>query len=172
MGTDYKLQNRDVVSSIYKRYYADLKAYLMSYTHQGMKAEDMIQDLFLRVLDMDVIHEESAKGLLLTMAHRMIIDDARHRAFVRRQESKIRQTASVYDQTSIVDKVEFQQMTAYESRRLLKMPEKRAHVYQLWRHEEKTSQEIAKQMDLSCRTVESHLYMARKEMRDYLRNII
>lgn len=172
MGTDDNLQNRDVVSSIYKKYYTDLKVFLMSYTHQEMAAEDMLQDIFLRVLDMDMIHQESAKGLLLTMAHRMIIDDARHRAFIRRQESKIRQTASVYDQTSIIDKVELQQMTAYESQRVLKMPEKRAHVYHLWRHEEKTSQEIAKVLNLSQRTVESHLYTARKEVRAYLQKII
>lgn len=48
MEQDYNLQNRGLVASIYEKYYTDLKQYLVSYTHNVMAAEDMLQDLFLK----------------------------------------------------------------------------------------------------------------------------
>ena len=60
-------QNRSVVASIYKKYYSDLKQYLVSYTHDVMAAEDMLQDLFIKVMSLDVISEDTAKNLLLVM---------------------------------------------------------------------------------------------------------
>ena len=80
MERNDNLQNRSVVASIYKKYYSDLKQYLVSYTHDVMAAEDMLQDLFIKVMSLDVISEDTAKNLLLVMAKRMIIDDARHKA--------------------------------------------------------------------------------------------
>lgn len=64
MERNDKLHNRSVVSSIYKKYYTDLKQYLLSYTHDVMAAEDMLQDLFIKVMSLDVISEETARSLL------------------------------------------------------------------------------------------------------------
>ena len=50
MERNDNLQNRSVVASIYKKYYSDLKQYLVSYTHDVMAAEDMLQDLFIKVM--------------------------------------------------------------------------------------------------------------------------
>lgn len=88
MEQDYNLQNRGLVASIYEKYYADLKQYLVSYTHDVMAAEDMLQDLFIKVMSLDVISENTAKNLIFVMAKRMIIDDARHKAFVRATEKQ------------------------------------------------------------------------------------
>ena len=78
MQHDNNQQTHEVVASIYKMYYNDLKLYLLSYTHDVMAAEDMLQDLFIKVMSLDIISLDTAKNLLLVMAMRMIIDDARH----------------------------------------------------------------------------------------------
>ena len=87
MERNDNLQNRSVVASIYKKYYLDLKQYLVSYTH-------------------DV------------------------------------------------------------------MPAKRAAIYKMYKHEEMTTDEIVEKLQLSKRTVETHIYLSTKDMKSYLRKII
>ena len=89
MEHDNNQQNQEIVATIYNMYYNDLKLYLLSYTHDVMAAEDMLQDLFLKVMSLDIISLDTAKSLLLVMAKRMIIDDARHKAYVRESQQNI-----------------------------------------------------------------------------------
>ena len=48
----------------------------------------------------------------------------------------------------------------------------RDRIYTLNRFENKTSPEIANELNLSCRTVENHLFLGRREMREFFRNCI
>ncbi len=166
------LQNRDLVASIYKKYYTDLKQYLVSYTHDVMAAEDMLQDLFIKVMSLDVISDETAKNLLFVVAKRMIIDDARHKAFVRETEKQMMYSMSSMDNSSMVRRVEAADILSFEQKHLAEMPAKRAHIYKMYKHDGMTTDEIVEQLQLSKRTVETHIYHSTKEMREYLRKII
>ena len=172
MENNDNMYNRSLVTSLYEKYSEELKLYLMSYTHNVMAAEDMLQNLFIKVMELDVIVEDTAKNLLMVMAHRMIIDDARHRAFVRNIERQLSQSISQYDSFSVVRKVETDEIIEMESRQLATMAPKRARVYEMYRHEELSAHEIAEQLNLSQRTVEAHIYLSTKEMKHYLKNII
>ena len=52
------------------------------------------------------------------------------------------------------------------------MAPKRAQVYEMYRHEELSTGEIADKLKLSRRTVEAHIYLSTKEMKNRLRKII
>lgn len=172
MEQNDKLQNRSVISSIYKKYYSDLKQYFVSYTHEMMAAEDMLQDLFIKVMSLDIISEETAKNLLFVMAKRMIIDDARHQAFVRETEKQLACSMSSMDNNSVVRRVEAADILSFERKHLAEMPAKRAAIYNMYKHEEMTTDEIVEKLQLSKRTVETHIYLSTKDMKTYLRNII
>ena len=172
MGQNDNLQNRAMVSSIYKKYYTDLKQYLVSYTHDVMAAEDMLQDLFVKVMSLDVISDETAKNLLFVMAKRMIIDDARHKAFMRETEKQMMSSMSSMDNNSVVHRIEAADILSFEKQHLDRMAPKRAYIYKMYKHEGLTTDEIVKQLNLSKRTVETHIYVATKEMKSYLRRII
>ncbi len=172
MEIDNIPQNREMVASIYRRYYMDIKMYLLSYTHDEMAAEDMLQDLFIKVMSLEVITLETAKNLLLVMAKRMIIDDARHKAFVRESHRDIAScVASSYEQSPAV-RVEAKDILRFENKRLAAMPKKRANIYKMYKHDEVSADEIALQLNLSKRTVETHIYLSTKEMKQYLCRII
>lgn len=162
-------QNFEVITSIYKSCYSELLSYLTSYTHDVMAAEDMLQDLFIKMMTLDIITEDTAKNLVFVMAKRMIIDDARHKSFVRQQEKKLRETLSLYDSYSVAKKVEHDEIAAMENHFLNKMAPKRAEVYRLYRHDELTAQEIADKLNLSKRTVEAHIYLSTKQIRQQFR---
>lgn len=71
---DNNFKNRDLVAKMYEEHAEDIKRYLLSYTHDLMKAEDMLHDLFIKVMQLDLITAGTARNLLLTMARRMILD--------------------------------------------------------------------------------------------------
>lgn len=164
--------NNEVIASTYKSCYEDLKRYLTAYTHDVMAAEDMLQDLFIKMLQLDVVSSSTARNLCFVMAKRMIVDDARHKTFVRQQEKNLRQSLSLYDDFSVVSKMAHDEIAAMESSFLKRMAPKRARVYEMYRHDGLTAQEIATKTGLSKRTVESHIYLSTREMRNQLRKAL
>lgn len=172
MEHDNNQQNQEIVATIYNMYYNDLKLYLLSYTHDVMAAEDMLQDLFLKVMSLDIISLDTAKSLLLVMAKRMIIDDARHKAFVRESLQNIAYSIARKFEQSPAQRIEAADILSFESRHLAEMPAKRANIYKMYKHDEMPADKIAEALSLSKRTVETHIYLSTKEMKAYLRKIV
>lgn len=172
MENDDKVRNNELIASIYIRCYGELKHYFMSYTHDVMAAEDMLQDLFVKLMNLDVIAGETVGRLVFVMAKRMIIDDARHKAYVRWAERQLCHSVSQFDTCSVAERVEADELQAFERRILRHMAPKRAQVYEMYRHEDLSTGEIADKLKLSRRTVEAHIYLSTKEMKNRLRKII
>ena len=172
METTVKCINHEVVASIYKRCYGKLLAYLAGCTHDTMDAEDMAQDIFVKMLSIGVVTEATAEALLFVMARRMVIDDARHKAFVRQGMKQLACTVSQYDTHSVARRLEVDELLERERAVLARMAPKRARVYEMYRHEELSAKEIAARLDISRRTVETHIYLSTKEMKRQLRGIV
>ncbi len=172
MEQQSKCNNHDVLANIYTRCYGKLLAYLAGYTHDTMDAEDMAQDIFVKMLSIGVVTEATAEALLFVMARRMIIDDARHKAFVRQGMKQLAYTVSRYDTHSVARRLEVDEVLARERAVLARMAPKRARVYEMYRHEELSAKEIAARLDISCRTVETHIYLSTKEMKRQMQGIV
>lgn len=160
--------NRQVITSLYTESYQDLRQYLLAYTHDVMAAEDMLQDLFEKLLSLDLVAADTVRHLAFVMAKRMIIDDARHKAFVRESEHRLAQSQQYYE-SGLARRVESRQMLALVNSRLDRMAPKRAEVFRLYHEGQLSAQEIADQLQLSRRTVETHIYNASKEMKQFLK---
>lgn len=172
MEHECKLRNWGLVADIYIRYADDLKQYLIGYTHDVMAAEDMLHDLFVKAMSLDVLSEATAHNLLFVMAKRMIVDNARHMAFVRESEKRLRCSMTAMDSSSLARRIEAADILSFESRHLARMPKKRACIYKMYKHENMTADEIARELNISRRTVESHIYLSTHDMKKYLENII
>ena len=172
METTVKCINHEVVASIYKRCYGKLLAYLAGCTHDTMDAEDMAQDIFVKMLSIGVVTEATAEALLFVMARRMVIDDARHKAFVRQGMKQLACTVSQYDTHSLARRLEVDELLERERAVLARMAPKRARVYEMYRHEELSAKEIAARLDISRRTVETHIYLSTKEMKRQMHGIV
>lgn len=172
METTVKCINHEVVASIYKRCYGKLLAYLAGCTHDTMDAEDMAQDIFVKMLSIGVVTEVTAEALLFVMARRMVIDDARHKAFVRQGMKQLACTVSQYDTHSVARRLEVDELLERERAVLARMAPKRARVYEMYRHEELSAKEIAARLDISRRTVETHIYLSTKEMKRQMHGIV
>ena len=162
----------DALSRIYEENRPALMRYLFSYTRDTMDAEDMLHDLFLKLLSIDIINPSSVRNLLFTMARRLIIDDALHKAFVRRSVEGYSRCHSEGDEGSGERAVEEKDLVFLVNRKLSSMPERRARIYLMSRHYGMGAGEIAARLGLSRRTVESHIYTGSVEMKAYLKKII
>lgn len=156
------------LGDIYQKYAQDVCRYFCSYTHNLMAAEDMTHDLFLKLASVDIINGQTARALLFTTASRMIVDDVRHKAYVRQYERYTMEQMDHIDTFSIERKIDNDQMAQVISLQLEKMTPRRADVYTLYFREGLHAKEIAQKLNLSVRTVESHIYKSRKQVTECL----
>ena len=61
---------------------------------------------------------------------------------------------------------------SFEQNKLKLFPPQRRKIYYLNRYKEYSVNEISEEMSISKRTVENHLRIGRKEMREYLRKTL
>lgn len=133
------------------------------------QAEDIVQDVFLRVQGMRVgVRAEHLEQLLFSICRRLVIDALRRRQMVRRTH------IYMYEHTSWAENhteqvVLSRELASREMQLVAAMPPKRQRVYDLSRYEGKTVSEIADSLSISPRTVEAHLLAGRKEVREKLK---
>lgn len=157
-------------AEIYKMYFSDVKLYFLKYAHDEMRAEDMTQDLFVKLMSyVDMIVGETAKSFIFTIARRMVIDDVRHIEFVRRAVSGYMEEMKEKRFWQDCETLECKQILDMERRFLDRLPKKMAQVYRLTRFDGKTADELSADLGISKRTVEYHLFVSRKEIRSRLK---
>ena len=156
------------IETIYRTFSQDVLSYFMSYTHDLMAAEDMLHDLFLKLMKLDVVSLATAKSLLFVMASRMITDHARHRAYVRQYHKYARIENSDTVISNVENQIDANRLRLLESQCLSEMKETSATIYHMKFQEERSAKEIALFLGMNQRTVEGHIYQSRKLMQQRL----
>lgn len=135
-------------------------------------ALDITQDVFLRMLEYGkTLCEETVRSFMFTVARNLIVDYLRH--FQKKQEIDIYMMENFQEYNENADvKVIYDDLAKVERMKVLSLPFQRKIIYMKNRYEEKTSEEIAKELCLSKRTVEGHLLLARKQVREYVKQCI
>ncbi|MFA6676515.1 MAG: sigma-70 family RNA polymerase sigma factor [Bacteroidales bacterium] len=153
------------------RLFVDLHENVCGYINACIKdeddAKDLTQDVFLRLMNSDIISEETVKSFIFTIARNIVIDYIRHKRLHNVYMSYVTDMTSCTI-SNTMDEVSANDIQTIEIKQLGRLPKQRRKVYELSRFEDKTSEEIASVMSLSKRTVENHLFTARKEIRHYM----
>ncbi|MBR1520007.1 MAG: sigma-70 family RNA polymerase sigma factor [Bacteroidaceae bacterium] len=159
----------DIIEEAFRMHRQQLVNYVNKRVDDYDLAEDIVQDAFVRLLGMEVgVREESIKPLLFTTCQHLIFD------YLRRK--KVAETVYQYMYTCESHAVETseailyaQELSTEEERVVSAMPWKRQQVYRLSRFEGQSIGEIAASMGVAHKTVEVHLFVGRKEVREQLR---
>lgn len=166
------LTNRQI-SDAYEVYSKPLYKYILfKIGYDEELAKDMMHDAFLRLLEhRGEIRIDTVRSLLYTIVYNLIID------YVRRHEKMCESISEYYKgYNEASDMVESDlnviEISALERMKVQSMPEQRQKVYSMSRFLNLSSEEIASRMNLSCKTVENHLYIGRKEVRNYIKQCI
>lgn len=132
----------------------------------------MTQDAFVRLLDYSLmLREDTVRHFLFTIAKNLVTDYLRR--YYRKQEINAflmeegdRKVADV-ESRFIAD-----ELGQLEVGRMKLLPPCRKAVYMKSRFEGKTAEDIAAELNIAKRTVERHLFLGRKEMREFMKGCI
>lgn len=161
-----------LVADSYTSYHRSVCLYIYYRINSKDDAEDLAQDVFLRLMDYkQMLRPDTVKFFIYTISRNLVND------YLRRHYKKQEITSYIYDHaTTCTNETENQiianDLLAYEKRKLRTLPEQRRKIYIMSRFKDKSSSEISAQLNLSRRTVENHLFISRKEIREYMKQCI
>jgi RNA polymerase sigma-70 factor (ECF subfamily) len=173
MTADLVNENEAVFEQLFKKHFRELHAYSFSLLKDWDVAEEIVQSLFLKVWEKNEWShiQTSIKSYL----YKSVYHDSLN--YIRRQKVQLKyQTSTAYamknDTDDAAGKLKMSELEQHLSRALGKLPEKCRAIFQLSRFQELKYQEIATQLDISIKTVETHMGKAlrilRKEMKEFL----
>lgn len=161
-----------LITRSYEEYYSAILHYIACRITHRCEAEDLAQDVFVRLLDYkQMLRPDTIKYFLFTIARNIVTD------YIRRYYRKQEISSYIYDTTvnstnETEEAIIGNDLMSMEKKKLASMPEQRRLIYRLNRFAGKSSPEIALELNLSCRTVENHLFLGRREMRDFFKKCI
>lgn len=160
-----------IVEDAYRNCHDRLTAYIACRIGDRETAEDLCHDVFLRILDYKMLAPETVASLVYTIARHLVIDRMRHLHSREKACAEISYTGAAIADTTYHEVV-CRDIERWEQQRIARLSPMRAKVYRLSRFEDKTTADIAKVLGISNRTAESHLFLARKEIRQFMQGCI
>ncbi len=169
---DTILKSTRLVADAYTNYHHSV--YLYIYYKIGCKeeAEDLAQDVFVRLMDYDrMLHTNTVKSFIFTIARNLLYDYLRHH-YKKQEVTSYLYEYSVTSTNETENQVIANDLAACEKRKMKMLPQQRRTIYAMSRFEDKSVQDISRKLNLSLRTVENHLRMGRRDMRNYMKQCI
>lgn len=165
--------NFGLIEYSYKEYRKPLYIYLCKALGDDEEARDMVQDVFLKLFEYnDMLRQNTVKSFIFTIARNLIIDYRRRHSII--NEYNFYYTY-LYDECTVEDTscmAVVKDILCFERNIVSHLPSQRRKVYESVRYEEKSMSDISVEMNLSIRTVENHLLLGRKYVRECLRKCI
>lgn len=161
------MNNSQLISNYYIVHRDELLAFAGSRLGGNSVAEDILHDVFFRLLTTDkMISEETLPALVYTMLRNQITDYYRRRSTMEQYEHYVKGGSS--DEATAESVYSVQEVIAYLERGLARLPEKYREVYRLHIYGGMKVSEISQQTGEAYKKVENRLGIARKAMRQYM----
>ena len=157
--TNYYITHRD-----------ELLAYVSSRLGNSVEAEDLVQNVFLRLLTSDrMITEVTLPALVYTIARNLITDFYRRRNHFDDYEHYLKNTDSIEESAESI--LSIRDITEQLERGLARVPENCREIYRLHIYGGMKVAEISQRLGEGYKSVEHRLGAARKAVRQQLRGI-
>lgn len=169
------MNNQQLLSNYYKQHRDEIVSFIAVRTTNVGLAQDMVQDIFLRLLDgRRLITEQTLPSLVYTMARHAIADYYRRRCVFEEYEHYIQQSAIGIQRSedSVESVISARQLMERMERSLARLPHACCDIYRLHVYDGMKVSEIAQQLSLPYKQVENRLGQARKAVRQQLRNCV
>lgn len=172
MDKQWLTEEARLVTEVYEKHKAALLGYICKRIHNNVDAEDMLQDLFVRMLEFrDMICEATVMSFAYTIARNLVVDYVRRRRCTAEIYSYIYDRRMQTGQVSMESHIYMRNLEDHERLMMEQMPPQRRKVYYMNRFEGKEVDHIAEELHVESRTVEKHLLLGRRTMRTYLKSV-
>jgi RNA polymerase sigma-70 factor (ECF subfamily) len=161
-------KNEELIALSYVENYEKLVRYISRRVNEPADAENIAQDVWVKLLECDKeLNADTLTSLLYTIARNMVNDYLRHLYIVQDVHDDILNGAQPFA-TDMESEVSARDLALKERVRAECLPPQRRIIYMMSRYDEKSVEEISDQLQLSIRTVENHLRLGRKDVRNYV----
>ena len=164
------MNNYLTLSNYYVTHRDELLAYVSSRLGNSVEAEDLVQNVFLRLLTTDkLITELTLPALVYTITRNLINDYYRRRSHNQDYEHYLKNTDSIDESAESV--LSIRDITEQLERGLARVPENCREIYRLHIYGGMKVAEISQHLGEGYKSVEHRLGTARKAVRRQLRSI-
>jgi RNA polymerase sigma-70 factor (ECF subfamily) len=156
-----KAGEKQAYRELFERYAPRIYKFSLSYLKNEADAEELVQDVFLKIWDKRVTLDlsKNIKAFIFKMAVNSIYDFMRRKNIEHAFQDFTRTGEKTHGE-STWDTVIWEEMLSNLDELVKQMPEQRRRIFQMSREEGLSNDEIAKELNLSKRTVENQLYRA------------
>ena len=171
------MTNNQLISNYYAEHRDELVSFIAVRTASVADAEDMVQDIFLRLLrDKHTTLLPSLTSnpspLLYTMAYHAVSDYYRRRRVCKEYEHYILKSDLGYGMSDVESIYSANQIMERMERSLARLPKACCEIYRLHIYAGMKVSDIAQELSLPYKQVENRLGQARKAVRQQLRYCI
>ena len=162
--------DQSAFSSIFEVYYKDLVLFAFTFTKNSDDAEEAVQDVFVGLWEKrcELKIHGSLKSYLLKSVQNRCLDEIRRRK-VREQYAGYKETESLYTNDT-EDYIFYTDLQNRLDHLLAQMPDEVAQAFRMNRFDGLKYLEIAQQLNVSVRTVESRISKALQILHQALKN--
>ena len=160
--------NESAFESVFRQYFKVLVVYAKKYVQDFDLAQDIAQEVFASFYERreSVSIHTSLKSFLYTSVRNRCLDELKKNQIHDKHKDMIKHTSSAIEEDSdVVHKVELQEKI-YKA--IQKLPDQNQKIFKMSRLEGKSNQEIADELNLSKRTVETHISNALKTIKSII----
>lgn len=163
-----------LIAEYYSAHYDELKSFVASRLLPADESEDIVQTIFVRLLQMDgMITPVTLPCFVYTIARNLICDYWRHKRRVDEFEHIVRKgdwCARYADDVETIYSAH--EVEAYLERSMAKLTQKQSRIYRLNIYDGMKVSDIAEYLSLNYKSVERSLGLARKEVRYNIRKVL
>ena len=164
------MNNYLTLTNYYVTHRDELLAYVSSRLGNSVEAEDLVQNVFLRLLTSDkMITDVTLPSLVYTITRNLIADYYRRRTHFEAYEHYLKNTDSIDKSAESVLSV--RDITEQLERGLARVPENCREIYRMHIYGVMKVAEISERLGEGYKSVEHRLGTARKSVRQQLRGI-
>ena len=164
------MNNNQLISNYYAAHRDELLSFIAVRITNAVEAEDLVQDIFLRLLrGHHLITPDTLPALIYTMARHAVSDYYRRRHVFEEYEHYIKCADSTSEIESVISA---RQLMERMERSLARLPQACCEIYRLHIYDGMKVSDIARELSLPYKQVENRLGQARKAVRQQLRNCV
>lgn len=164
-------ERKETIARVYREMRQDVFAIFRQACIPEADCEDLIQDVFVKLLAIDTLRVDTIDSIVATIAHHLRIDFLRKKSFQRKTHRHIL-SANIFDTLFEDVRLSTDEIAHIEQCIIDAMPETNRKIYCMTRFEGQSQFQIAQTLGMSYRAVESRLYRSRMEVRQQLKRAV
>lgn len=171
-----KGESYDAIEHIFKTYHKKLVSFARRIVKNNHHADDIVMDVFIKFWNQreSIIINKSIEAYLITSVKNQCLNYLRsHKNMLKHySETDLKLyefELKYYENDQVIEKMNAAKLEEKINEVILKLPPKQQEVFRLSRSEDLKTDEIAVKLNISKRTVETHIYNALKYLKEEIK---